>query len=320
MEIDKQISRAIPHLLKEIDIPQLGERQHGKVRDFYVRDNERILITTDRQSAFDVNIGFVPYKGAVLNQLSAFWFENTRDIVPNHMISTPDPNVMVGKNCKGIPIEMVVRGYITGATNTSIWPSYRSGERHIYGLDFPEGLKKNQKLSHPVITPTTHGDGKGGHDERMTREEILESGIVPEETYRQMETATHALFERGSEIAGQAGLIMPDTKYEFGIFEGRLILMDELHTPDGSRFWVRDTYGERFEKGEEPENFDKEFIRLWYTQRIDPYKDTIPPMPEDLVVAAAKRYIGVYEKIIGQTFALFEYPIEERIRRSILAH
>lgn len=318
MEIDRQIREAIPHLLKEVDIPQLGERQHGKVRDFYVRGSKRILITTDRQSAFDINIGFVPYKGTVLNELSAFWFDNIGDIIPNHMIATPDPNVMVVKNCDGIPIEMVVRGYVTGSTNTSIWSSYSRGERHIYGLDFPEGLRKNQRLPLPVITPTTHGDGKGGHDERMTREEILESGIVPEETYRQMETATQALYKRGSEIAERSGLIMPDTKYEFGIYEGRLVLMDELHTPDGSRFWIKDTYEERLERGEEPENFDKEFIRLWYTSRIDPYKDTVPAMPEDLVVAASRRYMAVYEKITGRTFALYEYPIGERVKRNIL--
>lgn len=315
MELETQIRDAIPHLLREVDIPGLGERGQGKVRDFYVRDNQRILVTTDRQSAFDINIGFVPYKGTVLNQLSAFWFENTGDIIPNHMIATPDPNVMAVKNCDGIPIEMVVRGYITGSTNTSIWFSYSRGERNIYGLDFPEGLRKNQRLSHPVITPTTHGDR---HDERLTREGILEGDIVPEEIYRRMEEATYALYQRGSEIAEGSGLIMPDTKYEFGMFGGRLILMDELHTPDGSRFWIRDTYEDRFDRGEEPENFDKEFIRLWYTERLDPYKDLVPPMPEDLVVTAARRYIEVYEKLTGQTFTPYEYPIGDRIRRNVL--
>lgn len=318
MKTDKQIRRVIPHLLKELNIPELGEKQQGKVRDFYIIDNQRILITTDRQSAFDINIGFVPYKGGVLNQLSAYWFENTQDIIPNHMISTPDPNVMVGRNCKGIPIEMIIRGYITGSTNTSIWYSYSKGERHIYGLNFPEGLRKNQKLPHPVITPTTHGSGKGGHDERMTREEILASGIMPEEIYRKMEETTYALYEKGSKIAEKSGLIMPDTKYEFGIFENQLILIDELHTPDGSRFWIKDTYEERFDEGEEPENFDKEFMRLWYTQRIDPYKDTVPSMPEDLMVTASRRYIDVYEKITGRKFEQYEYPIEERVRKNIL--
>ncbi len=321
---DEQIKKAIPHLFKGIDIPELGQKHHGKVRDFYFTDKELILITTDRQSAFDVNLGFVPYKGAVLNQLTQFWFEQTKDIVENHMISVPDENVMVGKKCTPIPIEMVVRGYITGSTNTSIWYSYKQGERKIYGLDFPEGLRKNQKLPHAVITPTTKGSpsassGQVSRDERMTREEILASGIVSEKVYKQMEEVTYALFDRGNEIAEKAGLIMPDTKYEFGMFDGKLTLMDELHTPDGSRFWIKDTYEKRFEKGEEPENFDKEFIRLWYTSRLDPYKDPIPDMPEDLMIAASRRYIDVYEKLTGKAFNAFAYPIENRILKNLKA-
>jgi len=315
---DKQIIAAIPHVLKGVDIPKLGKKSHGKVRDYYIKDNKRVLITTDRQSAFDVNLGYVPYKGAVLTQLSEFWFKNTKDIVSNHMITVPDQNVMIGKNCTGIPIEMIIRGYITGSTNTSIWYSYKQGERNIYGLDFPEGLKKNQKLPHPVLTPTTHGGGIGGHDDRLTREEILKSGIVDKKIYEAMEEATYALFERGNQVVQKAGLIMPDTKYEFGLYEGKLILMDELHTPDGSRFWIKDTYEERFNKGMEPENYDKEFIRLWYTARIDPYKDPIPDMSEELMVTASHRYIDVYERITGKVFKGFEYPIEERIKKNVL--
>lgn len=317
MITDQQIIKAIPHVLKKMDIPELGKKQSGKVRDFYFKDNERILVTTDRQSAFDINLGFVPYKGAVLNTLSQFWFEKSKDIIDNHMVSVPDPNVMVGRNCQGIPIEMIIRGYITGSTNTSIWYSYKKGDRKIYGLDFPEGLKKNQKLEKPVITPTTHGGGASGHDDRMTREEILQSRIVPPETYKKMEEVTYALYDLGSKIAANAGLIMPDTKYEFGMFDGKLILMDELHTPDGSRFWIQKTYQERFGKGEEPENFDKEFIRLWYTDRMDPYKEKVPDMPEELMVAASHRYIDVYERLTGKTFEVFEYPIEDRIRQNL---
>lgn len=317
MITDSQIIKAIPNVLKEINIPELGEKKSGKVRDFYFKDSKRILITTDRQSAFDINLGFVPYKGAVLNQLSQFWFENTKDIIDNHMISVPDPNVMVGKNCQGIPIEMIIRGYITGSTNTSIWYSYKKGERNIYGLDFPDGLKKNQKLKDPVITPTTHGGGKGGHDDRITREEILKTGIVAKKIYEQMENATYSLYKRGVEIAQRVGLIMPDTKYEFGMFEGKLILMDELHTPDGSRFWIGKTYQERFDNGLEPENFDKEFIRLWYADRMDPYKEKPPMMPEELMVAASHRYVDVYERLTGKKFNVFEYPIENRIIQSL---
>ncbi len=226
-------------------------------------------------------------------------------------------NVLISKKCKGIPIEMIIRGYISGSTNTSIWYSYNKGERHIYGLDFPDGLKKNQKLPKPVITPTTHAE-YGGHDKRLTREEILASNIVDPKIYKQMEEITYALFKRGNEIANKAGLILVDTKYEFGLVDGKLVLMDEVHTPDGSRFWIKDTYQERFEKGEEPENFDKEFIRLWYAQRIDPYKDKIPAMPQDLVVAASKRYIEIYERLTGKKFNVFAYPIEDRIRENLI--
>ncbi|MGH7246148.1 MAG: phosphoribosylaminoimidazolesuccinocarboxamide synthase, partial [Candidatus Levyibacteriota bacterium] len=275
------------------------------------------LITTDRQSAFDINLGHVPYKGAVLNQLSAFWFNECKDIVDNHMISTPDPNVMVGKNCEGINVEMVVRGYISGSTNTSIWYSYKQGERHIYGLDFPDNLKKNQKLPTPVITPTTHGGGKGGHDERLTKEDIINRGLVSAALFEQMQKVALALFQRGTEICDKAGLILVDTKYEFGLHNGKLTQIDEMHTPDSSRFWIKDTYKERFEKGLEPENFDKEFLRLWYTDRMDPYKQTPPPMPEELVVAVSKRYVDVYEKLTGKAFEVFDYPVEERIKANL---
>lgn len=318
MITDKQIIDAIPHVLKTIDIPELGEKHQGKVRDFYFKNNQRILITTDRQSAFDVNLGFVPYKGAVLNQLSGFWFDTSRDIIQNHMIAIPDPNVMIGKNCQGINVEMVVRGYLSGVTATSPWGNYQKGERVMYGITFPERLKKNQKLPSPIITPTTHGGGKNGHDERLTREQIIEEKIVALELYEQMEKVALALFQHGTEIAAKGGLILVDTKYEFGLLEGKLIQIDEMHTPDSSRFWIKDTYEERFAKGEEPENFDKEFIRLWYTQRINPYKDPILPMSEELMVAASHRYIDVYEKLTGKEFEAFQYPVEERIRTNLI--
>lgn len=312
----RSILNALPHVLKTVNIPRLGKKQQGKVRDFYILKDKRVIITTDRQSAFDKVLGYIPFKGAVLNQISAFWFENTKDIIENHIITIPDPNVSITKSCKGIPIEMIIRGYLTGTTNTSIWYSYNKGERNIYGLDFPDGMKKNQKLTTPVITPTTHAE-IGQHDERLTRGTILKSGIISEKIYKKMEQITRELFERGTRIAEKAGLILVDTKYEFGIYEDKLILMDELHTPDGSRFWVKKTYQERFENSLEPENYDKEFIRLWYTARINPYKDVIPPMPDDLIVQASRRYIDVYEKITGTKFKSFTYPIEERIKKNI---
>ena len=319
MVTDEQILKALPISLKTTDF-NFGEKFVGKVRDTYIlEDGRRILITTDRQSAFDVVLGEIPFKGAVLNQLAAFWFEQTSDIVDNHFISSPDPNVTIAKTCMGVPIEMIVRGYISGVTNTSIWGSYQKGERVIYGITFPDGLKKNQKLPEPVITPTTHGDptGKGGHDERLTREEILNSDLVSKEIYLEMEKAAIELFKRGSEIALKSGLILVDTKYEFGLIDGKLTLIDEIHTPDSSRFWKADTYEERIARGEEPENFDKEFLRLWYAEKGYMGDGEPPKMSEELIVALSKRYIEVYEKLTGKTFEAFEYPINERIKENI---
>lgn len=319
MVTEEQILKALSNVLKTTDF-DFGEKFVGKVRDTYIlEDGRRVIVTTDRQSAFDHVLGEIPFKGAVLNQLAAFWFDATSDIVDNHLISVPDPNVSIVKSCEGVPIEMIVRGYISGVTGTSIWGSYNKGERVIYGIEFPEGLKKNQKLAEPVITPTTHGDptGKGGHDERLTRDEILSSDLVSKEIYLQMEKVAIELFKRGSEIALKNGLILVDTKYEFGLIDGKLVLMDEIHTPDSSRFWKADSYQERFDKGEEPENFDKEFLRLWYKERGYSGDGEPPKMSEELIVDLSKRYIEVYEKLTGKGFEGFEYPIEERIKENI---
>ena len=307
------ILKSIPNILKTIDIPHLGKKHQGKVRDFYFQDDKRILITTDRQSAFDVILGHIPFKGAVLNLLSKYWFEKTKHIVPNHMISVPHPNVMMAKNCQPILVEMVVRGYISGVTKTSIWYSYEKGERMIYGIKFPEGLIKNEKLPKPVITPTTHGGGKDGHDERLTKEEIIQRKIVNTKLYLEMEKATLALFKYGSELCKKRGLILVDTKYEFGLYKGKLTLIDEIHTPDSSRFWIADTSEKRIKKGLEPENFDKEFLRLWYAKRGYRGDGKPPEMSKQLIVDLAKRYIGVYEKITGKKFKAYKYPIEESI-------
>lgn len=316
----KTIFKSLPNVLKKIDIPDLGKKQSGKVRDFYVLPDKRVIITTDRQSAFDVILGFIPYKGAVLNQLAAFWFEKTKHIIPNHMTLVPDANVLIAKNCTPIPIEMIVRGYMTGVTKTSIWYSYQQGERIIYGKTFPDGIRKNQKLPQPIITPTTHGGGKNGHDERLTKEEILKRKLVAPEIYTQMEDTALALFDYGSKLCKKRGLILVDTKYEFGLYKGKLMLMDEMHTPDSSRFWIADTYTPRLAKGLEPENFDKEFLRLWYAKK-GYTGDGIPPkMSKDLIVALSKRYIAVYEKITGKKFKSFTYPISKRISKQIKAY
>lgn len=316
MVTQRVILAAFPNVLKTVNVPSLGEKYQGKVRDFYMVAGKRTLITTDRQSAFDVILGHVPFKGAVLNLLSRFWFEKTKDIVRSHMIAVPDPNVMIVHDCQPIPVEMIVRGYISGVTKTSVWYSYEKGERIIYGIKFPDGLKKNQKLPKPVITPTTHG-APGAHDERLTREQIIKRKIVPKKLYEQMEKVSLELFDFGSKFCQRRGLILVDTKYELGLHKGKLMIIDEIHTPDSSRFWKADSYQGRFKKGLEPENFDKEFLRLWYAKRG--YRGDGPPpkMPKELVVALAKRYIAVYETITGKKFKGFPYPIENRIIESL---
>ena len=304
-------------VLKEINLTGLGKRYQGKVRDYYVIDDKRVLITTDRISAFDRVLGVIEAKGQVLNQLAEFWFEKTRDIVPNHMLLVPDPNVMIGKNCQAYPIEMVVRGYISGVTKTSLWYNYENGQRQIYGLKFKNGLIKNQRLPQPIITPTTRGTGVGGHDEQISKEEIIKRKIVPKKVYRKMEQAALALFKRGGEIADQAGLILVDTKYEFGDFQGELTLIDEIHTPDSSRFWIKKTYLERFKKGLEPENFDKEFFRLWYNER-NYFGDGLPPtMPLTFKNKVSQRYQAIYNKITGRKLKKYKGSIRARIKNNL---
>lgn len=313
----KRIITALPKVLKTVDIPELGAKQQGKVRDFYILPQSRIIVTTDRQSAFDVILGHIPYKGAVLNMLAAYWFDKTKHIIPNHKISVPHPNVLIARNCEPIPVEMVVRGYITGVTKTSIWYSYKQGKRNIYGLHFPDGLNKNQKLPVPVITPTTHGGGSGGHDERLTREEILSRKLVDPKIYKKMEEASLALFQYGSTLCKKRGLILVDTKYEFGLYKGKLMLIDEIHTPDSSRFWKEDTYQSHMVQKLEPDNFDKEFLRLWYADKGYRGDGAPPPMTNELIVALAQRYIAVYEQITGLKFNGLSYPVNGDIRVAV---
>ncbi len=299
---------------KGLVIPKLKKHQ-GKVRDTFILEGERIIVTTDRQSAFDKVLGHIPYKGAVLNQLSAFWFEKTKDIIPNHLISVIDPNAMVVKNAKLIPIEMVVRGYITGVTDTSIWGSYEKGERLIYGIRFPEGLKKNQKLPEPVITPTTKADT--GHDERLTEKEILEKKLVDPKIWEQMKSAAIKVFLRGQKVCDKAGIILADTKYEFGLLDGNLILIDEVHTPDSSRYWTKKTYKERLKKGLEPESYDKEVLRMWFKERGYKGEGKIPQMPPEFIAKMSTLYQKIYEQVTGNKFNGDPYPVDQRIKRNI---
>jgi len=304
------------NILEKTNFKNLGEKYTGKVRDVYRQKDKVILISTDRYSAFDRNLALIPSKGQVLTQVSRFWFEETKDIVQNHVIDFPDPNVVVGKKCKVIPIEIVVRGYITGITGTSLWTLYEKGERDFGDFTLPDGMKKNQKLDQPVLTPTTKSEE---HDRPLTSVDILKEKIVSEDMWRQLRDTAIKLFKRGQKVALRHGLILVDTKYEFGLNDkGELMLVDEIHTPDSSRYWQAKTYEERIQKGLEPENFDKEFLRLWFKEHSDPYKDKVmPEAPKELVEELSRRYIKIYEQITGTPFKIESGDIAKRIENNL---
>ena len=308
-----ELLKLIPNALDETNLPLPG-RQSGKVRDWYdLSGGQRLIVTTDRLSAFDRVLAKVPYKGQVLNQLSAWWFEQTQEIIPNHIVSLPDPNVSIVKTAEPILVEVIVRGYITGVTSTALWYRYSLGEREIYGYTFPDGLQKNSALPEPIITPTTKG-GETGHDERLTCAEVVEKGLLDKHTWDQVQNAALAIFKRGQELALKAGLILVDTKYEFGIAsDGGVVLIDEVHTPDSSRFWKSDSYEARFTTGKDPENFDKEFVRIAYADKGYRGDGDVPSMPEDLWASASERYITIYELLTGKTFNAGDYPVEQRL-------
>ncbi|MBT5691800.1 MAG: phosphoribosylaminoimidazolesuccinocarboxamide synthase [Opitutae bacterium] len=314
---EERIRRNLRNCLTETTCPR-GEKYHGKVRDRYDIGNQLLLITTDRQSAFDRVLASIPFKGQVLNLTSAWWFENTKHIVNNHVIEVADPNVITARKCKVLPIEFVVRGYITGSTSTSLWTVYKEGSRNYCGNPLPEGLLKNQKLEKNLLTPTTKEED---HDRPITPEAIVSENWLTQEEWDEASNYAMALFEHGQRVAAENGLILVDTKYEFGRAEdGRILLIDEIHTPDSSRFWIADSYQKRFEKRENPENVDKEFLRLWFKEHCDPYNDkTLPDAPEDLVVELSRRYIFLYEKITGQSFPFppEDQPVSERITNNI---
>ena len=316
MEIEK-IKEHINDVIKETNFQGIGERKVGKVRDIYISPDKIILVSTDRHSSFDRIIAHIPFKGEVLNQISAFWFDQTKDIIQNHVVSVPDSNVLIAKKCTVIPIECIVRGYITGSTNTSLWTIYKSGQRDFGNFVLPEGMTKNQKLDEPVFTPTTKSDE---HDRPITPAEIVSEGILTKEMTDELERVAKAVFKRGQEIALSKGLILVDTKYEFGMDEnGKLTLIDEVHTPDSSRYWKADTYQARLDQGLEPEYFDKEFLRLWFKDNCDPYNDAVlPEAPADLVAELSRRYIEIYETITGKPFVHdFSTPLLERISKNL---
>ncbi len=306
------------HVLKETHLDFLGPRKVGKVRDIYDQPDRLILVTTDRHSSFDRIIANVPHKGQVLNQISAFWFGKTADIVANHVIAVPDPNVTVGRKCKVIPVEAVVRGYITGVTDTSLWTHYNKGRRDFGNFILPDGLKKNQRLDTPVFTPSTKQDT---HDRTMSPQEIVAEGFATRELIEKIERTALALFARGAEIAASQGLILVDTKYEFGLDDcGELVLIDEIHTPDSSRYWQAGSFEQRVRAGQEPDYFDKEFLRLWFKEHSDPYNDSVlPEAPSELVEELSRRYVCMYEQITGAGFVAAEQPADQRIARALRA-
>jgi phosphoribosylaminoimidazole-succinocarboxamide synthase len=308
-------------ILADATLPELPNHHPGKVRDNYdLPDGRRILIATDRLSAFDRILAVIPFKGQVLTQTARFWFDATRDICPNHVLGYPDPNVVVGTRLDILPVEMVVRGYLAGTTGTSVLTMYRAGQRDMYGLHLPDGLRDNQKLPQPIITPTSKA-GDGAHDEPLTPDEILGRGLLSATQWRDVQKYALALFARGQAIAASRGLILADTKYEFGTdADGRIVLADEIHTPDSSRYWMADSYPGRCDRGEAPESFDKDVVRSWVAARCDPYRDAIPTIPPEIVLHTASVYIRAFETITDRAFVLLPPgPPLERIRRNVLA-
>lgn len=304
---EEMIRKQIAYTLKETRFG-IGSYYKGKVRDNYSLNGKRIVVTTDRISAFDVVLGTVPFKGQVLNQLAVWWFEQTGE-VPNHLIESPDQNVMIVKNCKPVPIEMVVRGYLTG----SAWRAYEKGD-DVSGIRLPKGLKKNQKFDEPIITPTTKTDE--GHDLPITREYIVKN-ILPEKEYGKIEQMSLELFRKGSELARKRGLILVDTKYEYGRFGNDFLVIDEIHTPDSSRFWVAESYDRLFREGSEQQMLDKEYIRQWLIARGFMGNGPAPELTEEVLVEAARRYIELYELITGRKFEAEPGSVEERVRQSL---
>jgi phosphoribosylaminoimidazole-succinocarboxamide synthase len=316
--IDDTLLRAgLTKTLSATSFATLGTKYEGKVRDNYTRGDGRFIVTTDRISAFDRVLGTVPFKGQVLNRLAAYWFDKTKDVAENHMRGVPDPNVLECMECEPILVEMVMRAYVTGSTQTSIWTHYEKGARLFCGHRLPDGLKKNQKLDAPLLTPTTKAP-KGEHDVSGSREEILATGQVTAKDFDAAAEIARALFLSGQEACAARGLILVDTKYEFGkAKDGRVLVIDEIHTPDSSRFWMASTYEDRFARGEDPEPLDKDFVRRHFTNMG--YRGDGPPpdLPDDVRIGAARRYIEAYEQITNEPFVPDVQEPVARIARNL---
>jgi phosphoribosylaminoimidazole-succinocarboxamide synthase len=311
------IEGALRHPLAQTDFPQLGEKYTGKVRDNYSKDGKRTIIVSDRISAFDRVLGTLPLKGQLLNSVAGWWFENTKSIAPNHVLSIPDPNAMVVVECTPLPVEMVVRAYLTGSTSTSIWVHYKNGARTYCGHQLPDGMKRNQKLAEPLLTPSTKAP-QGDHDVSASREEILQITGMPASDFDAAARMAMALFAHGQRVSAERGLILVDTKYEFGRTpDGRIVVIDEIHTPDSSRFWFSSTYDERWRADQDPESFDKEYVRRWLAERGFKGDGPIPEIPEEVKIEAVKRYAIAVETLTGQAFVPnLDDPLP-RLRRNL---
>jgi phosphoribosylaminoimidazole-succinocarboxamide synthase len=314
---DALLKEQLEHTLESTRFAGLGERYEGKVRDNYSKDGRRFIVVTDRISAFDRILGTIPFKGQVLNRLAAWWFERTKDVAKNHFVGVPDPNVLECIECTPLPVEMVVRAYITGSTSTSMWTHYAAGERTFCGHELPEGLEKNQRLERPLLTPATKAP-KGEHDVSASREQILAKGNITAADFDRAAEIALALFSAGQKTCAERGLILVDTKYELGkTAQGEIVVIDEIHTPDSSRFWIEATYLERFASGVDPEPLDKDFVRRYYTALDYRGDGEPPPLPNEVRVGAAKRYVEAFERITGETFEPNTEPPLPRIARNL---
>jgi len=311
---EARIRAELDNVLDRTDYEGIGERVTGKVRDSYLLKGKRVLVTTDRVSAFDRVLGTIPFKGQVLNQIAAFWFEQSRNVVPNHVLSVPDPNIMVVAECGQLPLEFIVRGYITGVTKTSAWYNYQQGVRNLCGNPLPDGLRKDQKLDRPILTPTTKHEA---HDRNVSRAEAIQEGLIDAATFDDAAGICFRLFELASRHAARQGLIFVDTKYEIGRLNGKLVVSDEINTPDSSRYWYADTYQTLFDQGLDQRKLDKEYIREWLVARGFRGDGPIPALTDEVRIEAARRYIQAYEIITGLPFKPAEGSIRDRVRQAL---
>jgi len=311
---EQRIREELDNVLDNADFAGLGPKISGKVRDSYRMGDKRILIASDRISAFDRVLGTIPFKGQVLTQIAAFWFEKTKHIVPNHVLSVPDPSVMVVAECEQLPLEFIMRGYLTGVTKTSVWTAYQAGKRELCGNPLPDGMRWNQQIDPPILTPTTKHEE---HDRNVSRAEAIGEGLIDPATFDDAARICRTLFAEGVRFAATRGLILVDTKYEIGRLNGKLVVSDEVHTPDSSRYWFADTYPALFKGSKDQRKLDKEYVREWLAAQGFKGDGPIPVLTEEVRIEAAKRYIQAYEVVTGQPFVPVDEPIKDRVRRAL---